>query len=161
LEERNDSVEFDPRFLAVLVEVCRNRSRHARSSEETATVQVALDREGETAEIAYDAACYINDFKSIAERLQRTRGNKWRGVNFIAHFVESIAPGQSVTQWRFTTGKGKTDDLQDLPLDRKRAGAAQVKAPEWLLEDIGANELDQVPDLIMRFRAETPDPLCE
>jgi hypothetical protein len=161
LKEREGSVAFDPRFLAVLVEVCRNRSNHDDSDSPTASVRVALDKQEEIAEISHESACKINDFMSIAERLQRTKRGKWNGVDFIAHFAESIAPGQSITQWRFVPKSEGTDDLVDLPLGRNSPGSVQVTAPAWLVDYKNGGEIRHDPELVLEFLARIPNPTRE
>jgi len=166
LRKKSDNVAFDPRLLAILTEACRNRHKNVphEHEEEPACVRVTLDSTLETAEITYESPCSPNDFFSIAERLQSTRTDEWKGVEFIAHFAESIAPGQSLTRWRFADNTDAKTDLREVPLNRRHAGSAQVEAPEWLVENLLADgsqrKSGRDSDLKMTFHAEIPDPLC-
>lgn len=162
LKERGSDIAFDPRLLAVLTETCRNRHKHFRYKHEDGPVcvRVALDKELRTAKIEYESPCSRNAFHSIAELLSTGR-DKWKGVEFIAHFAESVAPGRSLTQWCFAS-RDEESDLREVPLDEQPAGAAQVQAPEWLVEEFIGDPSSRKSDcdLMMRFRAEVPDPLC-
>jgi hypothetical protein len=161
LEKKANDVAFDPRLLAVLTETCRNRHKHFHYEDEDGPVyiQVALDEGLEAAAVEYESPCSRMDFCSIAELLSTGR-DKWKGVEFIAHFAESIAPDESVTEWRFVNRDGESE-LREIPLSGTSPGAAQVRAPAWLVEKFVADDtFKSVRDLTMRFRAEIPSPLC-
>lgn len=166
LNEKSDDVAFDPRLLAILTEACRNRHGDIphKHEDEPAYVRVALDSTLEKAKITYESPCIPNDFFSIAERLQSTRTDKWKGVEFISHFAESMAPGQSLTRWCFASETDAKTDPREVPLDRQHAGSAQLQAPEWLVERLLGDGSQRKPvhdsDLKMTFHAEIPDPLC-
>jgi len=160
LEEEGNDVAFDPRLLAVLTETCRNRHKHFHYEDEDGPVyiQVTLDERLNSAKIEYESPCSRKDFRSIAELLS-TGKDKWKGVEFIAHFAESIA-SESTAAWCFVDREEKSD-LRQVPLGRQSAGAARVQAPGWLVEKFIADDtFGSVRDLTMRFRAEIPDPLC-
>lgn len=159
LRSAADSLRVDPRLLAILTELCRNRVQNARPAEETAPINVGLsERGGTTVEIEYHTPCYGKDLLTIAERLLNTDMSKWRGINFIVQFADSIAPGGSVARWRFFREDEDPSSLAPLELSRGRAGAGRLEAPLSLLDAFtdGREEAIYSTSMRMQFWASLP-----